>query len=270
MYPFRRILIPTDFSTASQWAFHDAARIAAENGAEIVVLHIRMTWESQPDALRFPADASLYEYAEKQELERVRAQLGAAGANINTRLIVANAPEIGAEICRTAKKENVDLIVVATHARHHVAHLLIGSTTMSVINDPPAPVLAIRYGIRKRTGMKRILVPIHLKQKSRAALDLALQIAASQGSEIHLLTICADQQRSAAEALLDQIAQQSQGVAVTKRVVTGSDVEREIIRYTAKADPDVIFLNAEKEIRKTKVDILRHASTPMMIVPNAN
>jgi nucleotide-binding universal stress UspA family protein len=270
MYPFRRILIPTDFSTASQWAFDDAARIAAENSAEIVVLHIRMTWESHPDALRFPADASLYEYAEKQELERIRAQLGAASANINTRLIVKNAPDAGAEICRTAKAEKVDLIVVATNARHHVAHLLIGSTTMSVINDPPAPVLAIRYGIRKRTGMKRILVPVHLNQRSRSALDLALTIARRQQGEIHLLTVCGDDERAAAEALIDQLARSSEGVPVVKNVVRGSDVVREIVRYAQKSEADVIFLNAEQQISKLKGDIIRNAPTPLMIVPRGH
>ena len=43
MYPWRRILIPTDFSTASEWAFDDAIRIAGSTSAELLILHIRMT-----------------------------------------------------------------------------------------------------------------------------------------------------------------------------------------------------------------------------------
>ena len=56
---FRRILIPTDFSTASEWVFDDAVRIAGGSGAELVIVHVRMTRTSHPDELRFPADASL-------------------------------------------------------------------------------------------------------------------------------------------------------------------------------------------------------------------
>lgn len=268
MYPFRRILIPTDFSTASQWAFDDAVRIAAKSGAEILILHIRMTWESDPSELRFPADPSLYEYAEKQEMEKIREQLHDVGTKISTRMVVKDAPQIGAEICKTAKEEKVDLIVIATHARHHVAHLLIGSTTMSVINDPPAPVLAIRYGTRKREGMRRIVVPVHLRQKSHAALELAKTIARSEQSEIHLLTICNDEERAAAESMLAHIAE-SMAVKPTIDIVKGTDVEREISRYASKSEADVIFLNAEEKISKTKVDIIRHASTPVMIVPAA-
>ena len=69
MYPWRRILIPTDFSTASEWAFDDAIHIAGSTGAELLVLHVRMTEPAKPDELRFPADDRVYEYAERFELE---------------------------------------------------------------------------------------------------------------------------------------------------------------------------------------------------------
>src|SRR5688500_6036174 len=175
MYPFRRILIPTDFSTASEWVFDDAVRLAGATGAELLILHIRMTWESHPSELRLPADSSLYEYAEQQELERLRQRIRRANINVTTRLVVKQAPDPGKEILRTAAEEQADLIVIATHARHHVAHLLIGSTTLSVINHPPTAVMAMRYGIRKRTGYHHVVVPVHLKQTSLAALDLARQ-----------------------------------------------------------------------------------------------
>ena len=267
MYPFRRILIPTDFSTASEWAFDEAVRVAAKTGAEILILHVRMTRHSHPEELRFPADPSLYEYAEKQELEKLREQLRRVGARISTRMIVKDAPEIGQVICDTAKEENADLIVIATHARHHVAHLLIGSTTLSVINDPPTPVLAIRYGTHKRESMQRIVVPMHPKQTMRAALDLAFAIARNERSEIHLVTICQSSERQAAEAALKSVEKTAGGIAITGHIVEGSDVEREIIRFSSKVDADVIFLNARQQISDTKIDIIRHAQTPVMIVP---
>src|SRR6478752_9119087 len=147
MYPWRRILIPTDFSTASQWVFDDAVRIAGDTGADIVILPIRMTWSAHPDELRLPADPSIYEYAEKIELEKLRDRVKRANAAIATRLVVKSAPDPGGEISRTAEAEEIDLVVMATHARHHVAHLLIGSTTRAVLTKTTVPLLAIRYGI---------------------------------------------------------------------------------------------------------------------------
>ena len=258
---FQRILIPTDFSTASEWVFDDAVRIAGGSGAELVILHVRMTWASHPGELRFPADPALYEYAEQQELERLRARVRNANASLNTRLIVRQAPSAGDEICRTAKDEGADLIVIATHARHHVAHLFVGSTTLSVLIEPPAPVLAIRYGIRRREALQRVVVPAHPEQHGRAALDLAARL----GAEVHLLTVCDEANQSRAEQHLRALAATIPGA--TTKIVRGSDAEKEIVRYATAAEADAIFLNAHRDPSERKLDIIRHAPVPVMIVP---
>jgi nucleotide-binding universal stress UspA family protein len=266
VYPWRRILIPTDFSTASEWAFDDAIRIAGSTDAELLILHIRMTRVSAPEQLRFPAGDALYDYAEKQELENLRESARRANAGVATRLIVRSAPDPGDEIGRTARSEQADLIIVATHARHHVAHLLIGSTTWRVITDPPAPVLAIRYGIRKRTGFKRIVVPVHLQQTSDAAAELAAAIAKREGGELHFLCICGDADRDAAESKVDDVAARL-GIPSKKVIITGENVEREVTRYVADSNADAVFVNAQREIGAVKQEIIRHISTPVMIVP---
>ena len=257
---FRRILIPTDFSTASEWVFDDAVRIAARTGAELVILHVRMTWASHPDELRFPADPSLYEYAEQLELERLRARVVESNASVATRLIVRQAPDAGNEICRTATAEQADLIVIATHARHHVAHLFVGSTTVSVLDNPPCTVLAIRYGIRKRAGLRRLVVPVHLDQKSHAALDLATRI----GDDVHLIVVCDEDDTARAEALLQELATPLRNARTA--VVQGTDADKEIVRYASRMDADAIVLNAERQ-SEGKLDIVRHATVPVMIVP---
>jgi nucleotide-binding universal stress UspA family protein len=258
---FRRILIPTDFSTASEWVFDDAVRIAGSSGAEIVILHVRMTRTSHPAELRFPADPSIYEYAEQQELERLRERVRRANASIATRLIVRQAADPGKEIGRAAIEEKADLIVIATHARHHVAHLFVGSTTVEVIAKPPAPVLAIRYGIHKRGSIRRAVVPVHFGQKSRAAIDLA----ARMGTEIHLVIVCDEKETADAEAFVREIAASVNGA--TTRVLQGSDAEKEIVRYADKSDADAIFVIASGEPSEGKLDIIRHASVPVMVVP---
>ena len=229
--------------------------------AELVILHVRMTWASHPDELRFPADPALYEYAEKLELERLRDRVRRANASLATRLIVRQAPDPGNEICRTATSENVDLIVMATHGRHHVAHLLVGSTTMALLKDPPCPVLAIRYGILKRAALNRVVVPVHLQQTSHRALDLA----AREAREIHLVTVCSsDEENARAQEMLRVIAGKVPGATIA--IIHGKDPEDELLRYATKVDADAIFLNAAAEPSQRKIDIVRHASVPVMIV----
>jgi nucleotide-binding universal stress UspA family protein len=257
---FRRILIPTDFSTASEWVFDDAVRIAGVSGAELVIVHVRMTHRSNPEELRFPADSSLYEYAEQQELDRLRDRVRRANASLATRLIVRKAPDPGRQIAEVARQEHADLIVIATHGRHHVAHLFVGSTTLSVLDHPPCPVLAIRYGIRKRAGLRRLVVPVHLEQQSHAALELAARV----GDDVHLIVVCDEDDTARAESLLKELSEPLRNPHTA--VLQGSDADKEIMRYASQHDADAIVLNAARH-SEGKLDIVRHATVPVLIVP---
>lgn len=269
MYPWRRIVIPTDFSTAAEWSFDSAVHMAGSTGAELVILHVRATRASNPDELRFPAGDSLYEYAEQHELETLRDHARRANATVQTRLVIQRAPDPGAAICQTAADEGADLIVISTHARHHVAHLIIGSTTLSVLSTPPVPVLAIRYGIRASRGFQRILVPVHLKQRSTAAASLAASIAGREKSEVQLVVICDEPERGAAEALVAEMkAELFAGIDAKPIVLKGKDIDAELVRYVRGAGADALFLNAgAHEISALKQDIIRQVDTPVMLVP---
>ena len=267
MYPWNRILIPTDFSTASHWSFDTAVDMAGTTGAELVILHVRSTWGNQPDKLRFPADESLYQAAEQYELEKLRDAVRHANATIQTRLLVRKAPHPGEEICRAAKSEGIDLIVMATHARHHVAHLIIGSTTMQILHEPPTPVLAIRYGVPRRKALRRIVVPVHLKQTSTAAAQLAAAMSKGDGAEAHLLIVCDDVERVAAEARMDEVAHLF-AAPPTRAFVKGKDIDAAIVRYTDASGADALFLNAGAHpLSDLKQEIIRQVSAPVMVVP---
>jgi K+-sensing histidine kinase KdpD len=130
-----------------------------------------------------------------------------------------------------------------------------------VLTTPPCPVLAIRYGIRKRASLRRVVVPVHFEQKSHTALDLAARLNA----EAHLVIVCDEKDTTRAEEHLRTLSARIPGA--TMRVLQGGDAEKEIVRYAAKADVDAIFLNADKEPTEGKLDIIRHASVPVMVVP---
>jgi nucleotide-binding universal stress UspA family protein len=67
-----------------------------------------------------------------------------AGADIDSVLLSGNPY---AEIIKLAKKEEVDLIVMATHGRTAIEHLLMGSVAEKVLRKSPCPVLTV-----KKTG----------------------------------------------------------------------------------------------------------------------
>jgi nucleotide-binding universal stress UspA family protein len=210
---------------------------------------------------------------EQAELETLLERARRLNATVHARMIVRQAPDPGAEICRTASQEQADLIVIATHARHHVAHLIIGSTTMQVLTAPPAPVLAVRYGIPRRSTMRRIVVPVHAGHDSFAAVALAGALAARESAEIHLISVAPDPEAEGLDAFLATVArEQLSGRSVVTRSIAGSEVERELIRYDDQVGADLIVLlhdsgNAQTAIGPIIDGILRKVEIPVLLVP---
>ncbi len=151
---FSKILAPTDFSDDSKNALNYAIELAQKFGSEVVVVHV-----DQPLSPVMIGDLSpgldmstVNRIAEEQrlmalkELDQVIARLREAGVKARS-LMRVGAPFL--EIINAAQTENVDLIVMGTHGRSGLAHVLMGSVAERVVNKAPCAVLTVRHPDRK-------------------------------------------------------------------------------------------------------------------------
>lgn len=142
------ILVPTDFSQASELASTAAAELARELGAKVTLVHVH-----DPEGLRPPATigwSPTQQATLEKEIERAVGQsfdqLKAArfaGVNVADTVILHDASAAHA-ICAYAEKIGADLIVIATHGRTGLKHLLIGSVAERVVRHASCPVLTLR------------------------------------------------------------------------------------------------------------------------------
>jgi nucleotide-binding universal stress UspA family protein len=146
MIELKRILVPTDFSETSQVALKYARALADNFKASLFVLHVIEDpfvhgWTGEgyiPDLPGFrerlatEAREQLNKVLTSAEREKFRAQLATKFGN----------PFI--EIVRYAKANEIDLIVMGTHGRGPVAHMLLGSVAEKVVRKAPCPVLTVR------------------------------------------------------------------------------------------------------------------------------
>jgi universal stress protein A len=144
----KRILVPVDFSQDSLNALNSARDLAQHFGAELLLLHViapidLITVSEVFDEQRRASDAAL---------ARIGADLHAAGQRF--RLMVKAGVPSGV-IVDTAKRAGADLIVIGTHGRTGLAHMLIGSVAEKVVRTAPCPVLAVRRSVRKTRKPKR-------------------------------------------------------------------------------------------------------------------
>lgn len=147
---FSRILFATDFSEDSEYALGYAQEIATRFSCEIVVLHVAQPLP--PLILGEPETAldagTINQIVEEQRLLAVREldkrveRLRQAGLRARS-IVRIGAPFL--EIAGAAKTEKADLIVLATHGRGGLAHVLLGSVAERVVRKAPCPVLTVRH-----------------------------------------------------------------------------------------------------------------------------
>jgi nucleotide-binding universal stress UspA family protein len=143
---FTRILVPTDFSAPSNAALTLAKRMAAMSGASLHLLHVL------EDSMTTAA-AAVGVYAPTAELrekwlEGARSLLSTQltpeeqASFRSTEVVMFGAP--ARTIVEHAKAHDIDLIVMGTHGRGGVEHMLIGSVAERVVRSAVCPVLTVR------------------------------------------------------------------------------------------------------------------------------
>ncbi len=141
----QRILLPTDFSTYSAAATKYACEFATKFDAELHVLHtLEVHLSSTPDfgiGLDLPQYLQESRAAAEKPLATVLDPQWAAGRKV-VLAVVEGSPKV--EIVRYARQHDIDLIVLATHGRSGLAHVLIGSVAENVVRTAPCPVLTVR------------------------------------------------------------------------------------------------------------------------------
>src|SRR5689334_3970599 len=129
----RQILVPTDFSESSSLALRAAIQLGRKFGAAVEVLHVdtEATVLVPPpgDLIAVPIDVA-------ELMERSVERLNEIAEDVRrTGLVCTTATEVGTthtEIVEHAERIGADLIVMGTHGRHGLGHVLVGSIAEKV------------------------------------------------------------------------------------------------------------------------------------------
>ncbi len=145
MLPIRKILCPTDFSEPSYKGVAVAEELAAHFGAELILVTA-----VEPVHFAMEAEYPTKDWAENLQkemvrqaassLEKVKKEKISAGIPTRLSVVYGNAAE---EITGLAKKEGVDLLVIATHGWTGWRRLVFGSVAERVVRIAGCPVLTV-------------------------------------------------------------------------------------------------------------------------------
>lgn len=144
MTPYKKILFATDLSDLSLAAWPHATMLAEKLGAAICATVVM----EEPYALA-PYDhyAVLLEAlrSAKPKVERdLAARTNDAPPTVPVKKVVVESNSTARALLDLAKREQCDLIVMASHGRSGLSHLLLGSVAEKVLRLSPIPVLVVR------------------------------------------------------------------------------------------------------------------------------
>ena len=141
MIALKRILVPHDFSDTSSEAVRYGMALARTFGARLYFLNVGLQAVEEFE-VEFPA--GLEESMKKGILDRLaQVVTPQEDAEFNPEFAVRKGVP-AAEIVHYAADENIDLIVMGTHGRGFVGHMMMGSVAERVVRTAPCPVLTVR------------------------------------------------------------------------------------------------------------------------------
>lgn len=150
MSAITRMLVPTDFSAASDAAFAYGLDMATRLGSRMHLLHVlddSGLATAYPDGfyIELPGLRAQMMAEAEGRLQALVDRCTAAGVAATREVVVGRPARV---VVETAAAQDADLIVMGTHGRSGFAHLLLGSVAERVVRAAPCAVLTVRDASR--------------------------------------------------------------------------------------------------------------------------
>lgn len=152
---YGKILLPVDDIAFAELAITNAREIAGTADTEVILFHV--VSPEKPIVMHdehiggAQAAAEVYEAAQHDEAKNVEVQtnamqaaaneLSASGLNATSQVVVGNP---SAEIIKAVDDQNIDLVIISSHARRGVSRAFLGSVADEIMKELETPVMVVK------------------------------------------------------------------------------------------------------------------------------
>jgi nucleotide-binding universal stress UspA family protein len=152
MMVLKRILVATDFGAAAAVALTYGRELARRFGASLDVVHVcddanARAFGIEGFAVDVPDLQGQLEASAQQQLDGLLDDEDRTALMAQAVVVVSSSPALA--IVEHAKQSKADLILIGTHGRAGIAHVLMGSVAERVVRTAPCPVLTVRHPERE-------------------------------------------------------------------------------------------------------------------------
>jgi nucleotide-binding universal stress UspA family protein len=302
MIEISRILCPMDFSDFSQQAYAYAVAMARWYRARITTLHVvvnRPAVEMIPSLYMATVPPMSLTSLREELATRLEGIARPYAPEVQTDVMVQEAPDIHREILTQADLLKADLIVMGTHGRGGFDRVVLGSVTEKVMRKATSPVLVVPphahdAPVSDPVRFHRILCPVDFSAGSLDALPYALSLAEEADAHLTLLHVVEalaelyqpamaspsslEGIRAAAEAsrlerLQSLVPDQVRTYCTVETALAEGRASKEILRVATERDSDLIVMGVQGRSALDRMffgsnthDVIRTARCPVLTV----
>jgi nucleotide-binding universal stress UspA family protein len=183
----KKILYTTDFSKNAENAFNFALKMAEKQGAELIMLHVF----NDPTVWTYPYTKDPFEIrrqatkAWKKTLQELFEQYK---TDVKVKYVAIENPSVVKGILSVIKKYNPGLIIAGIRGKSKIKEVIMGSTTRALIQQSPAPVLAIPENAHYR-DFKNILYTSDYQESDIKAIEQLIDLVKDYEPEINAIHV---------------------------------------------------------------------------------
>ena len=236
LFHMNSIIIPIDFSLASENAMHYGAQLATRVNTPVILAHIYqlpISMNDMPvlvvsaDELKKSADAGLDRC--KKELQQRYPSL-----TIQTESRLGSIPE---ESNNLAKEEDCLAMVMGTHHMKGLERIIFGSTTASVIRHAHSPVLAVPEEFRK-FSFNNLVLAADLEAMPDQLSDKIIEMVQRLNANFHIVHVTTKEEGEKPKALLEKLHLLSPAF----QTISGNKVKDALKAYIQEVDADLLII----------------------------
>jgi len=290
---YEKILVPLNGSEITEVALPYAEELAGRLGSEVTLIYVgELAQDQQYHRMHQFYVQGIVELT-KRGIERYIEKASGRAIKVESKILAGDPAE---EIVNYADKEDVGLIVMATHSRPVITRWALGSVAEKVARATKQPLVLIRArgarpDVREKNILKKVLVTLDGSKESEAVIPYIEELASKLKAEVILLQVLTpeyptynisqlkqlEQARTSAKDYIEKMEAQlkQKGIAVRSELrerLTGGAAE-EIIKLADEMNADVVAMSTHGRSGVSRwafgsvADKVLHAgNTPLLLV----
>jgi len=255
----KNILVPTDFSAESHYAFEVALQLAKHTGGTVTALHVLETPEvatANFSAYGGPVNGNelpnsdggmdqLFTIKLMEVTKRRMHALQAEAQRLAPGVMVKDAVEvnrIGDGILAAIQRHGADLVVMGAQGHGAMEHFFMGSNTERMIRLAPCPVLTVKHQ-QNQFEVRNIVFPSDFSSETAGALQGLRQVqAAFPNAKLHLAHVLKHGDANSARQHMQSFAQQNQLGNVEMALIEADSTSKGIEGYAREVKADLVVI----------------------------